>query len=217
MRTKVQTDDLIEQLSSRVPSVPRHAALRRLAVCAGGGAVAATALLVIAFGVRPDIASASATVPFWMKWAFTVTLSVAAFAVLRRVVRPEGRIGALWLGIAMPIGMVMMFGAFVLIRAPASQRTGLWLGETALRCPAAILLLATPVFAALLVALRRQAPTRLGVAGGAAGLLAGSVGASVYALTCPEQSPAFMATWYVAGILAATLIGVVVGRRLLRW
>lgn len=67
--------------------------------------------------------------------------------------------------------MVVLMGVYQLMRAPAAQRANLLLGETALRCPLAILLLAVPVFMALLIALGRQARTRLHVAGGAAGLL----------------------------------------------
>lgn len=96
------------------------------------------------------------------------------------------------------------------------RRGPVWMGRTALQCALAIPAPAGPVFVGLLWAFRRLAPTRLRLAGAAAGVLAGAAGASVYAFTCPEQSAAFMVTWYDAGIIAAGLIGAFLGPRLLR-
>jgi hypothetical protein len=38
-----------------------------------------------------------------------------------------------------------------------------------------------------------------------------------YALTCPEDGAAFLATWYGLGILAVGGLGALLGPRLLRW
>ena len=53
---------------------------------------------------------------------------------------------------------------------------------------------------AALGALREMAPTRLRLAGAAAGALAGGAGAAVYALHCPELGAPFVAVWYVLGM-----------------
>jgi hypothetical protein len=68
-----------------------------------------------------------------------------------------------------------------------------------------------------MLALRSLAPTRLRLAGTAAGLAAGAVGASVYQLHCPELAAPFLGTWYVLGILAPAALGALIGPRLLRW
>jgi len=73
------------------------------------------------------------------------------------------------------------------------------------------------VLAGIVWAFRRLAPTNLPLAGLLAGLASGSAAAVVYALFCPETTAAFLATWYTLGILAAGLIGLLVGPRLLRW
>lgn len=213
----MRTEDLIEQLTGSVTAVPRHAAARRLCAGLSCGAFAALAVLVAWLGVRPDIAQASGTLPFWMKWAFTLTLAWSSFVIVRRLGRPDGRIGRAWWGLAAPVAIVGMMGLVEMMRAPAHLREDLWLGSTAAQCPVAILALAAPVFWSLLWAFRRLAPTRLSRAGAAAGVLAGATGASVYALTCPEHTAAFMATWYTGGILAAGVIGALLGPRLLRW
>jgi hypothetical protein len=69
----------------------------------------------------------------------------------------------------------------------------------------------------LFFALRRGAPARPGLAGAIAGLTAGAVGACLYALSCPEDSPLFVATWYSLAIAAVTAVSFLVGRRWLRW
>ena len=66
-------------------------------------------------------------------------------------------------------------------------------------------------------ALRGLAPTRPRAAGLAAGLLAGAVGATGYALSCSELSMAFVAIWYTLGIALAGGLGALLGPRLLRW
>lgn len=213
----MQTEDLIDQLSARVPRLPRNAAPRRILAGVCAGAIVALAMLLAVYGLRPDLAEAGATAPFWIKWAFTVSLAASAFVVLRRLARPEGRVGAAWIGLAAPVVLVATAALLELVASPPAARADVWLGQTALRCSSAILLLAVPVFLGQLWAFRRLAPTRPASAGAAAGVLAGAAGAAVYALTCPEQTAAFMATWYTGGIAAAGILGGILGRRALRW
>ncbi len=61
------------------------------------------------------------------------------------------------------------------------------------------------------------APTRPALAGAAAGLAAGALGAFIYAFHCDESAAAFVALWYTFGIVSVGAIGAVAGRVLLRW
>lgn len=65
--------------------------------------------------------------------------------------------------------------------------------------------------------MRGLAPTRLALAGAASGLLAGALGALVYALHCTEIAAPFLGIWYVIGMLIPTAIGALLGPRMLRW
>ena len=78
-------------------------------------------------------------------------------------------------------------------------------------------MLALPALALALSALRGLAPTRLALAGAAAGLFAGGAGAFAYAFHCPELEAPFLGAWYVAGMLIPAALGALPGRRLLRW
>jgi hypothetical protein len=68
-----------------------------------------------------------------------------------------------------------------------------------------------------LIGLRHGAPTRPGLTGAVAGLLAGGFGAAIYAAYCVEDSPFFMAAWYTLAIAGVAIAGALAGTRLLRW
>ena len=92
----------------------------------------------------------------------------------------------------------------------------LW-GDTWASCPLLIAMLSIPVFIAVLWAMRGLAPTRLRLAGAVAGLLSGTAGALVYCLHCPELAAPFVGFWYLLGMLIPTLVGALLGSRILRW
>jgi hypothetical protein len=213
----MQTEDLVAVLGMQSEPVPPHAAVRRLCMALLAGAVIAFSVLLATLGLRPDIAAASATAPFWMKWIFTLSLTGAGIVMVSRLGRPDGRVGWAGLVLAIPFAIVAMMALGELMLAPPPLREGLVFGDTAARCAISIILLSTLVFAACVWAFRHLAPTRLRLAGAAAGMLSGAVSAAVYAFSCPESSAAFMITWYAGAILAAGLLGALAGPRLLRW
>jgi hypothetical protein len=65
--------------------------------------------------------------------------------------------------------------------------------------------------------LRSAAPASPTLAGAAAGLLAATAAASLYAFHCFDDSPLFVATWYTLAAIPVVAIGAIAGRRLLRW
>ncbi|HWC63691.1 MAG TPA: NrsF family protein, partial [Rhizomicrobium sp.] len=69
----------------------------------------------------------------------------------------------------------------------------------------------------LLAALRRLAPTRLTLAGSAAGLVAGAGAATVYGFHCTEMAAPFILIWYTLGIGLAAGLGAMLGQRCLHW
>ncbi len=55
------------------------------------------------------------------------------------------------------------------------------------------------------------------LAGATAGLVAAAIGATLYASHCQDDSPLFVATWYVIAVAIMALLGAVLGSRFLRW
>jgi hypothetical protein len=213
----VKTDDLIAMLATGAGAVEQNAAPRRYALAVGAGAVGAMLLLGVLLGVRPDIADAVTLPMFWVKVAFAGSLAAISLVVAVRLSRPGARLA--WVPAALTAPMLLMWAlaAVALIRAEPALRPVLFFGETWRSCPFLIALLSVPAFVAALWAMKGLAPTRPGLAGAAAGLLAGATGALVYCLHCPELAAPFLGFWYLLGMLIPTAVGAFLGPRLLRW
>lgn len=215
----MRTDDLIAALASEPPAMPSGSALpgRRIGAAAALGALAALAVLMVWLGPRPDLPLAMRGVFFWIKLAYAASFAVSGAALVERYGRPG--VGARWrwsLVFAPVVVLAAIALAASLGQAPDRVHAE-WMGHSWTVCPLRILALAIPSFLAALWAFRRLAPTRLGLAGFAAGLFAGGVGAAVYSLACDESAALFVVTWYTLGVFACGGVGALLGPRLLRW
>lgn len=213
----MNTEQLIDRLAADVPRIGANAVERGLGVGVVFGVALSFALLVATIGTRPDLAAAMAGSTFWMKWAYTLSLSAIALAATARLARPDaGSLRGIWL-IAVPFAVIAAIATVDLISAPSERWVSLWLGHSWRTCPWRVLGLAAPIFIGLLWSFRRLAPTRLREAGAAAGLAAGACAATVYCLYCSEASALFLLTWYSLGILLSAAFGALVGPWVLRW
>lgn len=212
----MKTNDLIVRLAADTRPVPQNAVGKRLAAGIAVGAAASAALVLLWLGPRQDVAEAIHRASYGVKWSYTLSLAAAALAMTAQLARPGGRVRGLWLT-AIPEFFLAAVGVVELARTRRADWLAMWLGRSWVQCPWFVLLFAVPIFVGLLWSFRRLAPTRLRAAGAAAGLTAGAFAASVYCLHCPEVSAVFVLTWYSLGILLATLVGALLGPRLLRW
>lgn len=212
----MRTADLIELLARDVRATPPGVVNRKLlAALVAGGLVT---FAIVALGLRCQPLLAAAQQPwFWMKAAYTGLLTAAGVVSLRRLAVPGAKVGAAPLAAALIVVAMLALGTGQILAAAPAERLALWLGHTWKVCSPLILLLAVPIFACLIAAIRRLAPTRPALTGAAAGFVAGALAATLYGLHCPEQAAAFVATWYTLGIAAATVLGAITGGRLLRW
>ena len=213
----MKTEDLIRGLAadhtSRLPS------LWQLLVCA---LVVGTACAVVLFAwrvdVRPDMAEAAARDPrLLLKFVVTLALAISAGGLLMRLIRP-GAARGIWLPalLASPAALALGVAYELVMIDPSAWRERL-IGRHSLICLESIPLLAAPILGALLLAMRRGAPTRPALAGAVAGLVAGAIGGAIYATHCPDDSPLFVLTWYGLAIAVVTLAGALIGARVLRW
>ena len=213
----MRTDELVRILATGAEPVERHAVGRRFAIALGLGAPAAILLMLVLLGLRPDLAAAMRLPMFWVKLAFSGSLAVASLIACMRLARPGRRLGRVPIALALPVIAIWLIAGVALLAAEPHARGELILGATWMVCPWLIALLSLPLLAAGLWAMHGLAPTRLPLAGAALGLLAGSIGALIYCLHCPEVAAPFVGTWYLIGMLIPGLVGGLVGPRLLRW
>ncbi|MBO9537296.1 DUF1109 domain-containing protein [Herbaspirillum sp.] len=213
----MKTDDLISMMATGVAPADRRLPARRMAQALALGGAGSLALLLLLYGLRPDLKAMLSVPLFWIKLAFPAALAAGSLLVLRRLLRPGLRVGINWAGVAVPCAAIWSGGALVLLAAPAAERIGLLMGLTWRTCPFNIALLSLPLCAAIVWAVRAMAPTQLRLAGAIAGLLAGSAAAVVYCLHCPEMGVPFWGLWYFLGMTIPAVAGFLFGPRLLRW
>ncbi len=211
----MKTDALIDMLARGAGPAPRALAARRLSPAALVGLLVSAGAAVAWFGLIP--AQMFATAVPWTKMVYAASFALAAAWLTARLSRPAAPTGRPWRATAGVLLAMVLVGGASLSEAPAGARLDALLGQSWATCPWNVLALSLPALGAALWAVRGLAPTRPRMAGFAAGLLAGSVGAFGYALSCPEASPAFVAVWYTLGIVLTGCVGAVLGPRVLRW
>ncbi len=210
----MKTDDLITLLSADARPQPRMSQAWSLALAAGS--TAAVLLTITLLRPRSDLLAVLPSWRFLMKFVLCGSLALAAYVLSRRLARPDEDGLPLWL-LAIPAGLVV---ALVIIEMAATPSTTWWshmVGGNNRWCLLFVPLLSSLPLMASLKVLSYGAPTRPRLAGFAAGLLAGGIGAAAYALHCVDDSPFFVAVWYSLGIAIVSLVGAFLGSRLLRW
>ena len=212
----MRTDDLIAGLAANLAPVKHGEVLRRLLLTLAAGIAVSALVMLAVLGLRHDFAAALQHSGMRMKLAYTFALAALGLWLVTRAGRPGASMDRpAWL-LALPLLAVAAL-AVLQMAQPGADMPGLVMGHSSRVCAVLIVLVATPTLLAVFWALRRLAPTRLGLAGAAAGLFAGAAGAFVYAFHCTEESAPFVAIWYTAGIALTTAIGALLGPRFLRW
>jgi hypothetical protein len=211
----MKTDELIQALAAdntrRVVPIARV-----LLIAMGIGVVMSAGLFTALLHARADINAAAHTFAFVFKVVVALSLVGAAGLLLMESARPLPRVRAPQLLVLAPL--LLISGVISeLSLVPVDLWSQRWIGHNAGHCLSLIPLLALAPAAALLLALRRGAPAHPALAGAAAGLVAGGFGAALYAFTCPDDSPLFVATWYTLAVAFVTGVSAFVGSRLLRW
>ena len=212
----MKTNDLIALLASDTlqPQKPvRQQLLRQLVL----GAVVCGVLLFTLFGLNPQMDQMAVHPAFITKMLWLTALMGFSLYGLFRLARPGVEAGHTLWGIGLALLAMFSLGLLQLLQTDSGAQTAQWMGGSWQVCSVSITALSLPVLGALLWALRQLAPTRPVLTGAVAGVLAGSLAASIYSLHCTETSLTFFAVWYVAGMALATALGALLGTRWLRW
>jgi hypothetical protein len=211
------TDDLIARLTGELKPVSRLAVFKRVGIGLGLSLVVSSVLMYFWLGMRPDMMTATGTMMFWTKFAYTLILAVAGTWAVKRIAYP---LGSIRVSLALMAGTIVVMIVLALAKmaiTPPDQYMAMMKGNTVDVCTRNIVLLSLPLLVGAFWVLRGLAPTRLTVAGAAAGLAAGAIASLVYSFHCDESAMPFIAVWYTLGILIPGLIGAIAGRFVLRW
>ncbi len=213
----MNTDDLIDFLSTHVEAVDPRRQDRRVALALVGSFAAAALICILTLGFRPDFIEALRTPGFLMKIGTIAAVVAISGYGLRRGARARGANGRVLRLALLPLGVVWIAAAVELaLLAPARWPEVVMFHEWRL-CLLAVPLLSLIPLALLTLVLREGAPTELPVCGALLGLCAGGIGALAYATYCLNDTPVYVGVWYAAGIALVTLVGWIMGPRLLKW
>ena len=212
----MRTSDFINALSADPMPEPIRLG-RRVAAALIIGFIGSLAIYGLLMGPRPDIAAACRTMRFWLKFVDSFAFALPSLLLTLRLARPDAKPRALALWLAAPF--ILLAGGVVveLLVVPQSEWMSRLMGATAVHCMITIPMLAAPILAALIVALRAGAPLHPGLTGAIAGAASAGVAGLVYASSCPGDSPLFVATWYPIATLICMGLGALAGRWFLAW
>ena len=211
----MNTDDLIRQLSAS----PAAAGMgdRRVMVLALAAVAVPVAVFLALAGVRHGLGLALSNPLVLAKTLLPLLAFALALPELPRLARPEGAAETRLFRLALPLLAALALFVLTLVNseAPATFLTTEPFGIV--ECLGLISLLSIlPVWVGLRL-LGKGAVTAPGFAGAVAGFVAGSGVAAGYSLFCTRDDPLFYLVWYGVAIASATVVGGLMGRRMLRW
>ena len=190
---------------------------RRIAAALAIGFAASLAIFALLLGPRPDIAAGVNSARFWLKLIDSFAFALPSILLTLRLARPDAKPRALALWLIAPFVLLAAGVVVEFMVVPQSEWLSRLVGANAMHCTVTIPTLAAPVLAALIVALRAGAPLHPALTGALAGAASAGAAALIYAPSCPDDSPLFVATWYPLATLICMGVGAIAGRRFLAW
>ncbi|MDE2577542.1 MAG: DUF1109 domain-containing protein [Hyphomicrobiales bacterium] len=211
----MKTDDFIKALAGD-EAVERGVIERSTLLGLAGAAVVAGLTFYATLGLRAGLTTHAVAVSTAIKICVTAPLAFFGVVAALRLARPGAPHGLALFLLFTPLAvLLLLLGIDFGLHGLADWRARLF-GRTSSVCSALIVALSVLPFAALIHGLKNGASENPRLSGFVAGLAAAGVGATIYALHCPEDSALFMAAWYGAAALAMGVAGALAGR-LLRW
>lgn len=213
----MKTDDLINLLSTNTEPVKSSHLRNTLFAAVVAGAMAALCLMLLTLGT-PEMTSDGENLGLKIVGlVLTLGLVAAGVSFLFKAARPGKFSYKPLIAIGLLPLAVLLMAIAVLFSSHPTTWTEMLFGPQWAACLLCIPFFALLPFASLIWALRKEAPTRPAWTGAIAGLVAGALGAAAYTLHQSSISMPFMVLWNLGPIVICTLIGAVLGPRLLRW
>ena len=131
---------------------------RRVALALAIGFLGSLAIYGLLMGPRPDIAAAAETMRFWLKFVDLFAFALPTLLLTLRLARPDAKPGTLALWLIAPFVLLAAGVVAELLVVPQGEWLTRLIGHNSMFCMRIIPLLAAPMLAALIVALRAGAP-----------------------------------------------------------
>jgi len=211
----VKTDDLIAALAA--DTFAEAPLSRTLARDLGLGFVTSLVFFFACVGVRDTFFVSLAEPRFLFKFVFSLSMAASGVLLAWRLARPGADAGFAAQAVLLAPALVVVASLVEMAVTPPHFWAGRMIGHNAVHCLTLIPLMALGPLVGLFAALRHGAPSEGGRAGAAAALAASGLSATLYAMNCPDDSPLFLAVWYMAATGIVVGVGWLAGGRWLRW
>lgn len=209
----MRTEDLIKTLAQ--DTTARPPLWRTAGLMAAAGCAAALVLFLATLGIRPNLAEAAATGLFQLKMTVFVAITIVTALDYYRLMRPGAR--QVPYGVIAGAAILAAVALYQLAVVPAEQWQAEVFSGNWRVCLMSIPVLALCPLAGAMIAMRGAAPASPEIAGLAGGGVAAAIGATIYAMHCPADSPIYYAVWYSIAAIAVLAAATVAGRLTLRW
>lgn len=169
------------------------------------------------FGLRRTFFASLDDPRFLFKFVFTTTMAASGLVLAWRLARPGADPGLARRAVLLAPALVLAACLVEMASVPADQWASRLIGHNAVHCLTLIPVMALAPLAGLFLALKHGAPSDPRRAGAAAAFAASGLAATLYAMNCPDDSPFFVAVWYLIATSIVVVLGWFAGGRLLRW
>jgi hypothetical protein len=212
----VKTDDLISSLVAD-QARPLAPTWKVLAVALPLALIVSALIFKAELRVRPDFMTALGSWRYIFKFATAGSIALFGLILLLELARPEQSVrrALLWLPLALAPLLLAVLMEFMML--PPDRWGASAIGYYPLYCLCLVPTISLAPLVAGLVAMRRGAPQSPTIAGAVAGFAAGGMGAFIYSMHCDNDSPFYVAIWYLGAVIIVTFLGAMLGRSLLRW
>ncbi|MCW2273795.1 DUF1109 family protein [Rhodoblastus acidophilus] len=212
----MKTEELIAALAA--DNETRGAPMSRaFAVDLGLGFAVSAAFFFATMGLRDTFVASLSEPRFLFKFVFSLTMAASGFFLAWRLSRPGADPGLASKAVVLAPILVVLASLAEMAATPSNLWVARMIGHNAAHCLMAIPAMSLAPLAGLLLALRHGAPSNGRSAGAAAALAAAGLAATLYAMNCPDDSPLFLAVWYMIATAIVVGVGWLAGGRLLRW
>jgi hypothetical protein len=212
----MKTDDLIAALAADNDTKEAPVG-RSLAVDVLLGFVISAIGFFAFLGLRKTFFESLDQPRFLFKFVFTSTMAVSGLVLAYRLARPVAVPGAAWRAVWLGPAMVALACLVELVVAPQDQWAARMIGHNAKHCLTLVPVMSLAPLAGLFLALKQAAPSDPARAGAAAAFGSAGLAAMLYAMNCPDDSPFFLAVWYMLATMIVVALGWFAGGRWLRW
>jgi len=212
----MKTEDLIAALAA--DNETRAAPMSRaFALDLGAGFFVSVVFFFAALGLRDTFFASLGEPRFLFKFVFSLSMAASGFVLAWRLARPGADVGRAAKAVAIAPALIVAACVAEMAVTPSNLWADRMIGHNAVHCLTLIPLMALAPLIGLFAALRHGAPSDGRRAGAAAALASAGLSATLYAMNCADDSPFFLAVWYVIAAAIVVIAGWLAGGRWLKW